>query len=250
MVEDITMSVDGGESKEASDDSKTPEPTAPPLEAAAQRLERLLGGGLTDKDRMLDFYTNPVKVVRRWLGTSSGAAAAATADDVKAAAAKLLDPAGPCGFGRSLLVSVEVPPVDDTSPDSTYCTLASAREVESWLLSLAVALLWKQANYAEAFELSQKAIQIMMNHMEATDMRITTVSAVSSLFPLLARMYRWQSLVAESMAGQQQLQPDMRAVWAQAHNIASLRRDADTQATLLNSMLRELLLSSQGMCKH
>jgi hypothetical protein len=32
---------------------------APALEAAAKRLDRLVGGGIVDKDQMLHSYTNP-----------------------------------------------------------------------------------------------------------------------------------------------------------------------------------------------
>lgn len=229
MVEDTKMTE--GEEPKAEEESKeeTPPPPVPPLEAAAQRLERLLGGGLSDKDRMLDFYTNPVKVVRRWLGTSSGAAGDASAEDIKAAAAKLLDPAGPCAAGRQLLLSA-----GQEESEPTYLSLSSAREVESWLLSLAVRLLWRDNKHAEAFELSQKAIQIMMHHLEGK-----SLSSDASLFPLLARMYRLRALVVSS-------DTSLRADMAKAHNMASLRRDVDTQATLLNCMLRDLLKCSQS----
>ena len=252
-VEDTKME-EGGESKEAPDKEEKKEespPPLPPLEAAAQRLERLLGGGLTDKDRMLDFYTNPVKVVRRWLGTSSGAAADATVDDVKSAAAKLLNPEGPCAAGRALLVSSDqrqsmaTDVHGDQESTTTYLSLASAREVESWLLSLACRLLWKQSNHSQAQHLAQKAIQIVMGHLDETAMRVATASSSSSLYPLLARLYRFRSLAAESIRDPA-LTASLRADMAKAHNMASLRRDADTQATLLNSMLRDLLLSSQG----
>jgi hypothetical protein len=38
----------------------------------------------------------------------------------------------------------------------------------------------------------------------------------------------------------------LRQEMAKAHNMACLRRDVDSQATLLNLMLRDLLLHSQG----
>ena len=246
MVEDTKMT-DGEdapdkkteETKEHAEEAPVP---VPPLEAAAQRLERLLGGGLSDKDRMLDFYTNPVKVVRRWLGTSSGAAGDASAEDIKSAAAKLLDPSGICSKGRSLLVSHDTMVTDH---EDSFLSMASAREVESWLLSLAVRLLWREKKFKEAFEMSQKAIQIMNEHMEQNALKVTTASSASSLFPLLARMYRWRALVAESI-DDANLTANLRADMARAHNSASLRRDSDTQATLLNCMLRDLLKHSQG----
>lgn len=219
--------------------------TVAPLEAAAHRLERLLS------EKVLDFYTNPVKVVRRWLGTSSGAAGDATVQDIQAAAAALLDPNSSSSDGRALLTTgyqIEVPvsmEEDAASPadqvQTVYLTQASAREVESWLISLAVRLLWKQGKHTEAFELSQKGIEIIMQHLEAPS---GSSGSTSSLFPLLARMFRLRSLAAESLHSPA-IDVGLRVGMAKAHNLATLRRDVDTQATLLNSMLRDLLRNSR-----
>lgn len=240
MVEDTKMS-DAVKPEPEVTEKKEEEVVAPlpPLEAAARRLERLLGGGLSDKDRMLDFYTNPVKVVRRWLGTSSGAADEATADDVKACAAKVLDPSGPCAAGYKLLVSAE-----QMQSDGPYLSLSSSREVESWLLSLAVRILWKQGHFNEAHEMAKKAIEIMTAHLEENTFQVTTAPA-SSLFPLMARMYRLRALVVESI-NDSNLSANLREEMAHAYNMATLRRDVDTQATLLNCILRDLLKSSQS----
>jgi len=251
MVEDVKMS-EGSESTkekesqraEAAPTSTAAPPTTPPLEAAAMRLERLLGGGLAAKDQMLHQYSNPGKVVRRWLGTSSGAAADATADDIKAAAQKLLSPTGVCATGRSFLITPEQAALP--TDESTQLTLASAREVESWLISLAVRLLWREKNYPEAFRLAQQGLAVLMTHLTEASNKITSVSAssASSLFPLVARLYRLRSLVAESLndpAVNASLRPDM----TNAHSLASLRRDVHTQATLLNCLLRDLIQHSQ-----
>ncbi len=211
----------------------------PPLQAAARRLERLLGGGLSDKDKMLDFYTNPVKVVRRWLGTSSGAADEATAEDVKACAAKVLDPNGPCAGGYKLLVSPR-----QSQSEGPFISMYSCREVESWLLSLAVRILWKQGSFSEALELSNKAVEIMVSHLEENSFHASMAPA-SSLFPLVARMYRLRALVAESI-NDSSTSAVLRQEMAHAYNMATLRRDVETQATLLNCMMRDLLKNSQG----
>jgi hypothetical protein len=92
---------------EETKEEKTEEPAlppTPPLEAAARRLERLLGGGVSDKDRLVHTYSNPSKIVKRWLGTSSGATGSATMADISAAASSLLDPAGKCAAGRQLIL--------------------------------------------------------------------------------------------------------------------------------------------------
>ena len=238
---------------EGEKEKETTVPSVPPLEAGARRLERLLGGGLSDKDRQLHTYANPAKVVRRWLGTASGGAGKATAEDISAAAAALLDPAGISAKGRELLATAttDSSAMDvDTGSSSTktgFLTNASSREVESWLISLSVRLLWKEKQYSDAFELAQKGVSIVSGHLDTASANLSSKSGLSasSLFPLLARMYRLRSLAAESLAN-----PETSAVLRQdlvkAHNLASLRRDVDCQATLLNLMLRDLLQHSQG----
>lgn len=226
-------------------------PPMPPLEMAARRLERLLGGGLSDKDRHLHTYANPAKVVRRWLGTSSGAAGSATVVDIAEAAKVLLDPEGAAAGGRELLVagssiSMEV----DSAPareSPGFLSTASMREVESWLISLTVRILWKEKKFAEAFALVQKGIDILLSHIETASTNLTSLSGVStsSLFPPLARMYRYRSLVAEAM-GDVATTTSLREDLVKAHNLACLRRDVDSQATLLNLMLRDLLIHSQS----
>jgi hypothetical protein len=260
MAEDTTMTDTSSaignmeESPTMIDKVNATKSTSLPLEAAAQRLDRLLGGGsVAENERALDFYTNPVKVVRRWLGTSSGAAKGATLEDVKATASKLLDPSGPCSFGRSLLVSSTSPDAEemidqDKTPMPLFLSAASTREIESWLISLAVRLLWSDGKFVEAFDLCQKGISIIISHLEQASLRITSASAgsASSLFPLLARFFRLRALVGESITGTDFV-ADLQSEMAKAYNMASLRRDVDSQATLLNSMLRDLLLRSQGM---
>ena len=267
MVEDAKMS-DAGEDekdKEKRDEetkkAETTEPAPaaaapPPLESAARRLERLLS------EQVLDFYTDPVKVVRRWLGTSSGAAGDAKAADISDAAAKLLDPAGPSAAGRSLLLLVatveegggastdamdiseqaEEKTAEKTEVKPDYLEAAS-REVETWLISLAVRLLWREGRHTDAFELSQKGIEIVSRHLEEQAL------PAPSLFPLLARMFRLRSLVAESLHSPA-VDVGLRAGMARAHNVATLRRDVDTQSTVLNCMLRDLLRHSQGECDY
>jgi hypothetical protein len=120
-------------------------------------------------------------------------------------------------------------------------------------MSLAVRLLWKENKHAEALALAHEGIQILTLHLDDND---ATTATASSLFPLLARMYRLRSLAAESLVVQSSsissatangvvVAMDLAAM-AQAHNLATLRRDVDTQATLLNAMLRDLLRNSQG----
>lgn len=281
MVKDTKME-DTSSSTMTKEDTKTTEkktdtttPPAPPLEAAARRLERLLGGGTSDKERQMYMYGNPVKVVRRWLGTASGAAGEATSSDIVSAASILLDPKPQSQHGddRTLMLLKAIPVVEETpdvSSSSTttttttmevegeeettkekednFLSIASRREVESWLLSLQVRILWKEEKYADAMELVQKGIVILLEQVTVAVKKVTSKSAsgsVSSLFPLLARLYRYRSLIADSRKDPT-VTVTLRQEMAKAHNMACLRRDVDSQATLLNLMLRDLLLHSQG----
>jgi hypothetical protein len=276
MVKDTKM--EDTTSTTTKEDTKTKDnpnpPTAPPLEAAARRLERLLGGGTSDKERQMYMYGNPVKVVRRWLGTASGAAGEATSSDIVSAASILLDPKPQSQHGDDrtlmLLKAIEVEETPYTSSTTTtttmevegeeemtkekeekkdnFLSIASRREIESWLLSLQVRILWKDEKYSDAMELVQKGIVILLEQVTVAVKKVTSKSAsgsVSSLFPLLARLYRYRSLIADSM-NDPTFTVTLRQEMAKAHNMACLRRDVDSQATLLNLMLRDLLLHSQG----
>ena len=97
-MKDSESKSEGKEETKKEEEEEKKAPPMPPLEAAARRLERLLGGGLSEKDRMMHTYTNPGKVVRRWLGTASGASGNASSDDISSAAMALLDPEGPCAW--------------------------------------------------------------------------------------------------------------------------------------------------------
>mmetsp|Transcript_32877 Transcript_32877/g.50296 ORF Transcript_32877/g.50296 Transcript_32877/m.50296 type:complete len:464 (+) Transcript_32877:96-1487(+) len=198
--------------------------TSPPVEAAGRRLEKLLEGS-----------NHGGKTVKRWLSTSSGASKDATLPDLSSAATALLDPE--VFPGRKWLMDLSPPSDMDTTEggDTNYLKKAG-REVESWLLSVAVRLLWREKRYDEAFKLAQSSIDLMTAFLEETTSGL-------SVHPLLARMYRFESLVAESSPSlnTESLRPKL----VHAHRLACLRRDVDTQATLLNLLLRDLLNGSQ-----
>jgi hypothetical protein len=245
------------ETKKETEESTKPEPpTTPPLEAAARRLEKLLGGGSQDS---MYTYGNPVKVTRRWLGTASGASGKATSSAIVAAATALLDPGHADDRTRSLLLAIDTTGTEvaaasmdvegdaKENPKPEYLTMASRREVESWLLSLQVRILWKEEKYSDAIALVETGIAILLETVTLAAKKVTSTAgrSVSSLFPLLARLYRYRSLVADSMK-EPSVTLGLREVLAKAHNMACLRRDVDCQATLINLMLRDLLEYSQG----
>lgn len=269
----------------------------PPLEAAGYRLERLLGGGSNNINNnnnnkgggtalssstttTTTTHSNPSKVVRRWLGTSSGTASRATLLDLSNAASSLLDPEGSCANGRTLLMklssssSSEAMDVDQPEKKEkeeeekseekkgNYLSLA-AREVESWMITLAVRILISQSTSSsektsnKAFALADEGIAIIESHLtQSTRVGINnnnnnTTTTTTGLFPLLARMYRYRGLAAEQELGTMEaskaflISADLHADMVRAHRAACLRRDVDTQATLLNLMLRDLLTSHQ-----
>ena len=256
-MEDTSTAADPKKEDKPKDEKKDETPPLPPLEAAARRLERLLGGGSADQERQMYTYGNPVKVTRRWLGTASGASGKATSASIVAAATALLDPDHSDDRTRSLLLAIEVPEEPTSSMEveadekeeakPLYLSMASRREVESWLLSLQVRILWKEEKYTEAMTLVEKGIAILLEQVTIAAKKVTSTAgrSVSTLFPLLARLYRYRSLVADSMKDPA-VTLGLRQVMAKAHNMACLRRDVDCQATLINLMLRDLLMHSQG----
>lgn len=125
-------------------------------------------------------------------------------------------------------------------------------EVEAWLLSLAVKCLYQEKKHREAFEVAQQAILLVSGHVEGAAQATAKMNSAGplvnspALFPLLSRLYRLRSLVAEHALGSVAASAHyLRQDLVQAHRRACLRRDVDTQATVLNLMLRDLLATHQ-----
>ena len=233
------------------------------LVQAVNRLERTLASqsafksGEKNTDAVIEaattlIHSNPSKIVKRWLATSSGTASEATLADVSFVAKTKLNPMATSATGRDLLMQLSPAPeemetegeaVEEIEPKYS---LAASREVESYLLSLAIRLLWRNNESAKALELSIKAIQITTLHMEEASKNTYGVGKANGLYPLLARLYRYQSLVTESCAPGFHLEQVQRGQLGNAHRMAVIRRDVDTQATLLNIMLKDLLNANQG----
>jgi 26S proteasome regulatory subunit N3 len=252
----------------------------PPLEAAARRLERLLGGATPKgptrktaksaaaaKEESL-IITNPGKIVRRWLGSSSGAAGAATLADIASCAERVLDPSkGESELrGRALLFELAPVAMETTTEEKKAADGAAAakpfivvahREVEAWLLSLAVRCLLQEKKFREAFQVAQQSIQYILSHLEGGSKTVASsggqggspgsgVLNSPALFPLLGRLYRLRSMSAEHALGSAVASAEyLRQDLVHAHRMACLRRDVDTQATVLNLMLRDLLALNQ-----
>lgn len=286
------------------DDDKKSKPTTPPLppvEAAARRLERLYGGGGTTNATAADnkkaaasasvLPINTTKIIKKWLGSSSGTAGGATLASVAACAEKTLDPSGStsCATGREILMGLcseeerlavgavankdgeeekkggddatattdtkEGAAMEEDTPSSgpDYLSL-TCREVESWLITLAVRIYWRQGQFQDAYSLITKGLQILDTHLAESSS--SSSSSAGGLYPLLARMLRYRSLIIESLitsssssddttTSYAKLCSDTRIELATRHTHAVLRRDADVSATILNLHLRELLLSDR-----
>lgn len=303
------------------DESNKPTtPQLPPVEAAARRLERLYGGGGTtttaDNKKAASASSsssssvlpiNTTKIIKKWLGSSSGTAGSATLASVAACAEKTLDPDGStsCATGREILMGLcseeerlavvavgtkkedgeedkkggdatattaddtkEAAAMEEDTPSSSPSTSSSesgpdylsltCREVESWLITLAVRIYWRQGQYQTAYSLITKGLQILDTHLAESSSNASASATAGGLYPLLARMLRYRSLIIESLitsssssddndttTSYAKLCSDTRIELATRHTHAVLRRDADVSATILNLHLRELLLSDR-----
>jgi len=265
-------------------DVKPETPKFPPVEAAARRLERLYGGGKLPPSTSKGSSSaaaaaaaallpmNTTKIMKKWLGASSGTAGNATLASVAACAEQTLDPSGVCVTGREILMGLcseedrlkvtannsnkdedkdameEEKKADDNDKNTSNHLKLTCREVESWLLTLAVRIYWRAGQFQQAYELITKALQILDAHLAD--------STAGGLYPLLARMLRYRSLIMESLLlpstedqsssnTYAKLCNETRTELATRHTHAVLRRDADVSATILNLHLRELLLSDR-----
>lgn len=243
--------------------------TLPPLQTMARHLESLLCGGGESSTRNSDdngvknnggdmpLHSNPSKTVRRWLGTSSSTAKSTTLLEISQSAMVLLHPEGKCAIGRELLCNLSPPKAvnmevevnvrdvnKDNNQDHNTLTegrhlIASQCEVETWLISVAVQILFKQSNHTEAAELAEMGVKIVEIHLDETNVSMSGSSPASGMYPILARLYRLARLCLRTL-----MTEDLRVEIVHAHRIACLRRDVDTQATLLNIMLRDFLIAN------
>jgi len=172
--------------------------------------------------------------------------------DIQKAIDNLYESSSTCYTELQSMLNGLVPPsndkmeTDDTTTDAAAETTSSKknyylkngeREVQAWLLSLIIRLLYRSNNYKVAFDISTKSLVIIQNHL------LSSKYPSTSLYPLLARLYRYHCLIAESFkeANETSLYESLIA----AHRIACLHLDIDTQSTILNLLLRSLLASHQ-----
>lgn len=163
-------------------------------------------------------------------------------------------------------MDVDTAPVYAIPTTAVDYLLVSPREVESWLLSLAIRILWRSSRFEEAYALSEKALSILDAHLSecgtATTSIVSTVTVgggidgkrailagPGGLHPLLARLLRYRNLTIESLPNafrKSAISAELRPELANRHTLACLRRDGDVSSTVLNLMLRDLLNADQG----
>ena len=274
-------------------------PPLPQLVVAAQRLERLLIAESSLSEAQYLSHSSPSKLVKRWLGTSSGIASIqkSSLEDVAQAAKILLNPQGPCATGRDLLVKYLA--VSTSGDDSTMMDIvqegtttannnmehylkASEREIEAWLITIAIRILISKASkqqqqlemtmsppmtveqlVQDAIHLSTCGVQLLSTHLQEQDPIILNNNndhpgrssitnpvqqSISSLYPFFARMIRYRQWAYEMASRSQELQlHNSRVELANMYRTSVLRRDVDTQAAVMNCLLRHLLQVDQGI---
>lgn len=275
----------------------TTEIKLPPLQSAAWRLERLFGGhrgphavanastasgengaqhatviANSQNQTLVTSPQNQAKLLKKWLGTASGAAKSSTLSSIADCARVVLDPSGTCATGRDLLLGLAkasdaemsdggasgagAGEMDVDIPTRSYL-VKTPREIEAYLLSLAIRSLWRSNRYVEAYQLSNKALLIVDAHMKECEGVISAASGgqggVGGMYPLRARLVRYRSLVLESLlasagsgSGEVSEVSGVREDLATRYRMAVLAKDGDGLCTVLNLMLRDLLRGNQG----
>eukprot|EP00555_Chaetoceros_dichaeta_P002034 CAMPEP_0198249816 /NCGR_PEP_ID=MMETSP1447-20131203/1210_1 /TAXON_ID=420782 /ORGANISM="Chaetoceros dichaeta, Strain CCMP1751" /LENGTH=303 /DNA_ID=CAMNT_0043934529 /DNA_START=48 /DNA_END=959 /DNA_ORIENTATION=- len=176
----------------------------PPLHSAAFHLEKLL---LQDEfyrqRRWTDYRSKPSDIVKGWLVNSAGVGGLATLADIHIATVTLLDPndkmivserdllllttnhlSAEGGGGKILTERNNNLPKEPTPSTKHSFLKKSSREIGSWLLSLTVNLLWKEAKYTHALNLCSKAFSVTNAHINYEEKDPNA----DSLNPLLGRL--------------------------------------------------------------
>jgi len=247
----------------------TPEPTSSPTSATTSNTNPSVNASPPTAPPPGD----PARVTRRWLGMFSYTKSGSLAEVIDTAE-KLLDPIGPCGDGdaggggggrrmilnlksclpkttnsncndngdameeeetTSSAVDMEVDPSSETNKNTKLYLRKATREIEAWLLSLAIrALLSQSASESSSVSsslvetalcLSRDAVSLVGQRVEyalaapivSSSSRVSTGgnasrassssgvcvvrgAATGGLPPLLARLYRYRSLCVERAA--------------------------------------------------
>ena len=99
----------------------------------------------------------------------------------------------------------------------------------------------------QAYELANKTLLIIDAHLKECEG--LSNSGVGGLYPLRSRVVRFRSLIAENLDGDVVVggsSSGIREDLARRYRTAVLGKDGDGICTVLNLMLRDLLMGDQG----
>lgn len=217
------------------------------------------------------------KILKKWFGSSSGTAGQASLSTIASCAERTLDPRGKCATGRELLLGLvseeeraavtttfllhnegdtmtaskeDAIIFDHENAAASHYLSKSAREVESWLISLTIRVLWRSSNINAAYDWTIKGLSILDAHLSDVERESTNNTGgggMGGLYPLLARLLRYRSLVLDTLPPSQRsaLVASHRPELANRYTTSVLRQDVDVSATVINITLRDLLIGDQ-----
>ena len=118
--------------------------------------------------------------------------------------------------------------------------LSCQREIESWLIWVAVNLLWRSSNkIIGALSLCAKGINITTLHMQKTSKSQQIYNEDTSLYPLLSRLNHYSILITENGMGRKKEGDKFES----GNKLAMLRKSVNTRAELLNLKFMKLKLT-------
>jgi len=238
-------------SKPLSTETETPPQLRPilPLHSAAFQLEKLLlQDDLNRNRRWTDYHSKTSEIVKKWLVNSAGAGGLATLADIHFATVTLLDPNDKLiASERNLLLLTTRPSAErergenlrkrnnhlltKSPPSFTNSFLQkSSREIGSWLLSLAVNLLWKEAKYTDALKLCSKAFVATNLHINHEKKEQNT----DSMNPFIGRLGWCQSDMTSRC-----VKSADETLKTSGTRIDKLRKQKAIRAMIVNLMLSE-----------
>jgi len=199
--------------------------TTPNLDLCALKLDKVLSGNVP--------LSNPAKSVRRWLGFTS-----ITVDKVKDMTLQSIVQCANSVLPVKSDIWNKIEVVVDKSENiegSAKVGEMAKFEVELWLISLAVKACLNAGNAKLALEVSSLGIQLADSYIQVKQLS-------SSLFPLQARLFRFQNLAFISIYGNDSNQHNIyRASLQSSYRMAVHNSAHDTTSTIINLLLSSFI---------
>lgn len=192
----------------------TPPPTSPPLDQCIYKLEKLLSSSAK--------LSNPAKTVRRWLtSTSILLTDRPTIPDIVSCAVRVLP-------ASSRALTIFAASNEQKMEMSGNAISVATYECELWLISL----------LSKAQRSSEVALRGLLLAEEYLNDKRKPSS--SSLFPLVARLHRFEALFG-TQNNIQNNRVNRSSHWHAHYRAAVVRKDLDTAAVLSNLILCHLI---------